>query len=80
MLSFRQEIKGQQFMDSDVEEYIGEIQIKDVNLDKEYSFRYAAELPDDCIGGVLLDEEGYVIGIPNLCFQNRRKGSMRLRQ
>lgn len=74
VLSFRQEIKGQQFMDSDVEEYIGEIQIKDVNLDKEYSFRYAAELPDDCIGGVLLDEEGYVIGIPNSVLSKPQEG------
>ncbi len=65
LMAFRQETKAQQFTDSDVEVYTGKVERKDVNLDKMYSFRYTAELPEDYIGGVLLDTDGYVVGIPN---------------
>lgn len=64
-MAFQQEKENQEYNASDVNEYPGKIENKDLNLEGEYSFNFSSELPEDCIGGVLLDEEGYVIGIRN---------------
>lgn len=65
LLAFRQREENQEYIASDVNMYQGKIENRDISLDSEYSFNFSAELPEDCTGGVLLDEEGYVIGIRN---------------
>lgn len=65
LLAFRQKKENQEYISADVNMYQGEIVNRDVSLDNEYSFNFSAELPEDCTGGVLLDEEGYVVGIRN---------------
>lgn len=74
LMAFRQETKKQQFTGFDVNMYTGKIEMLDVNLDKEYSFHYSAELPEDYVGGVLLDEEGYVIGLQNQVLSKDEEG------
>ena len=74
LMAFQQKIAKQQFTESDVKMYTGKIEMRDVNLDREYSFHYSAELPDDYVGGVLLDAEGYVVGIPNEVLSKANEG------
>lgn len=74
LLGFQQKKENRGDKSSDVKIYQGKIEDKDIAFHSNESFYFSAELPEDCIGGILVDEEGYVIGIRNDEILNTQNG------